>query len=109
MANAVRRSVCPYDCPDTCGLLVEVADGKAVKVTGDPDHPFTRGFLCSKMNRYHETAHSPNRLTSPLLRTGRKGSGQFRRISWPEAITRISTRWREIIAKNGAEAILPYW
>ncbi|MGO8882094.1 MAG: molybdopterin oxidoreductase family protein [Desulfomonilaceae bacterium] len=108
MANAVRRSVCPYDCPDTCGLLVEVADGKAVKVTGDPDHPFTRGFLCSKMNRYQETAHSLNRLTSPLLRTGRKGSGQFRRISWPEAIIRVSTRWREIIAKNGAEAILPY-
>ncbi|MGA8830553.1 MAG: molybdopterin oxidoreductase family protein [Desulfomonilaceae bacterium] len=108
MANSVRRSVCPYDCPDTCGLLVEIADGKAVKVAGDPDHPFTRGFLCSKMNRYQETAHSPNRLTSPLLRTGRKGSGQFRRIPWPEAITRISTRWREIIAKNGAEAILPY-
>ena len=108
MAHLVRRSVCPYDCPDTCGLLVEVVEGKAVKVTGDPDHPFTRGFLCSKMNRYQETVHSPHRLTSPLLRTGRKGSGQFRPISWPEALTRISTRWREIIAKNGPEAILPY-
>ncbi|MGC8660388.1 MAG: molybdopterin oxidoreductase family protein, partial [Desulfomonilaceae bacterium] len=72
------------------------------------DHPFTRGYLCSKMNRYQETVHSPNRLTSPLLRIGRKGSGQFRQISWPEAITRISTHWREIIAKSGAEAILPY-
>ncbi len=108
MANSVRRSVCPYDCPDTCGLLVEVADGKAVKVTGDPEHPFTRGFLCSKMSRYQETAHSSNRLTSPLLRNGRKGSGHFRRISWQEAIARISARWNEIIAEHGAEAILPY-
>lgn len=108
MTNTVRRSVCPYDCPDTCGLLVEVAEGKAVKVTGDPDHPFTRGFLCSKMNRYQETAHSPNRLTSPLLRIGSKGYGQFRQISWQEAIARISARWNEIIAEHGAEAILPY-
>jgi anaerobic selenocysteine-containing dehydrogenase len=88
--------------------MVEVVEGKAVKVTGDPDHPFTRGFLCPKMNRYSETVHFPYRLTSPLLRTGRKGSGQFRPVSWPEALGRISTRWREIIATNRAEAILPY-
>jgi anaerobic selenocysteine-containing dehydrogenase len=108
MVSSIKRSVCPYDCPDTCGLLVEVVDGRAVKVTGDPDHPFTRGFLCTKMNRYPDTVHSPYRLTSPLLRTGRKGSGQFRQISWPEAIFLISRRWREIIADAGAEAILPY-
>jgi anaerobic selenocysteine-containing dehydrogenase len=88
--------------------LVEVVEGKAVKVTGDPDHPYTRGFLCSKMARYQETVHSPRRLTGPLLRTGRKGSGQFQPISWSDAIARISTRWREIVASNGAEAILPY-
>ena len=67
MASLIKRSVCPYDCPDTCGLLVEVVEGRAVKVTGDPDHPFTRGFLCTKMNRYPDTVHSPNRLTSSLL------------------------------------------
>lgn len=108
MAHLMRRSVCPYDCPDTCGLLVEVEDGNAVKVSGDPDHPYTRGFLCSKMNRYQETVHSPHRLTEPLLRVGRKGSGEFQPISWQEALTRISTRWKEIIASHGAEAILPY-
>ena len=102
------RSVCPYDCPDTCGLLVEVKDGKAIKVSGDPEHPFTRGTLCVKMNRYQETVHSPLRLTRPLLRTGAKGSGEFRPISWEEAIDRITERWQKIIDQYGSEAILPY-
>jgi anaerobic selenocysteine-containing dehydrogenase len=104
----IRRAVCPYDCPDTCGLLVEVFDGKAVKVSGDPEHPFTRGNLCPKMNHYEKTVHSPLRLTQPLSRTGPKGFGQFRPISWSEAIQRIATRWQEIIPKYGAESILPY-
>ncbi len=108
MLKKVRRSVCPYDCPDACGLIVEVAEGKAIKVTGDPDHPFTRGTLCPKMNRYHETVHSPLRLTHPLLRKGIKGSGDFRPISWEEAMHRIADRWQEIIHQFGAEAILPY-
>ena len=108
MLKKVRRSVCPYDCPDACGLIVEVAQGKAIKVTGDPDHPFTRGTLCPKMNRYHETVHSPLRLTHPLLRKGIKGSGDFRPISWEEAMHRIADRWQEIIHQFGAEAILPY-
>lgn len=104
----VKRSVCPYDCPDTCGLLVTVENGRAIKVAGDPAHPFTRGTLCPKMTHYERTVHSPHRLTSPLLRTGLKGTGEFRVISWPEAIDRIAGRWREIIAAHGAEAILPY-
>ncbi len=87
---------------------MEVVDGKAVKVSGDPDHPFTRGTLCTKMNRYHDTVHSPLRLTGPLLRTGEKGSGQFRPISWEEAIDRVAGRWQEIITRSGAQAVLPY-
>ena len=108
MAGEILRSVCPYDCPDSCGLLVEVADGKAVRVSGDPEHPFTRGTLCPKMNHYEKTVHSPLRLTTPLLRTGPRGAGQFQPISWTEAIQRVSDRWKEIVGKNGAEAILPY-
>ena len=108
MPKEIRRSVCPYDCPDTCGLLVEVKDGNALKVSGDPEHPFTRGTLCVKMNRYEETVHSPLRLTRPLLRTGAKGSGEFRPISWKEAIDRITGGWREILHQYGSEAILPY-
>ena len=97
MSKKIIRSVCPYDCPDTCGLLVEVKDGKAIKVSGDPEHPFTRGTLCVKMNRYQETVHSPLRLNRPLLRTGAKGSGEFRPISWEEAIDRTTERWQKII------------
>jgi anaerobic selenocysteine-containing dehydrogenase len=108
MSKKIIRSVCPYDCPDTCGLLVEVKDGKAIKVSGDPEHPFTRGTLCVKMNRYQETVHSPLRLTSPLLRDGAKGSGEFRPISWEEAIDRITEGWQKIIDQYGSEAILPY-
>ena len=64
MPKVMKRSVCPYDCPDTCGLLVEVKDGKAVKVSGDPEHPFTRGTLCVKMNHYEEP--SIHRSVSPI-------------------------------------------
>ncbi len=59
MSKGMKRSVCPYDCPDTCGLLVEVREGRVVKVKGDPEHPFTRGTLCPKMTRYQDTVHSP--------------------------------------------------
>ncbi len=108
MPATQHRSVCPYDCPDTCGLLVTVENGRAVKVSGDPEHPFTRGTLCPKMNRYPDTVHSPRRLTHPLERKGSKGSGEFREISWEAAIDKISRRWQDIIALLGAEAILPY-
>jgi anaerobic selenocysteine-containing dehydrogenase len=108
MPPEIKRSVCPYDCPDTCGLLVKVEDGKAVRVTGDHEHPYTRGFLCPKMLHYERTVHSPRRLTTPLIRTGAKGAGEFRPVSWDEAIAAIAGRWREIIDSHGAEAILPY-
>jgi anaerobic selenocysteine-containing dehydrogenase len=108
MSKNILRSVCPYDCPDTCGLLVEVKEGRAIKVSGDPDHPFTRGTLCVKMNHYPKTVHSPLRLTHALLRTGAKGSGEYRLISWEEAIDRIVERWQKIIDQCGSEAILPY-
>jgi len=104
----IHRSVCPYDCPDTCGLLVEVENDRAVRVTGDPEHPITRGLLCPKMLHYEDTVHSPRRLTTPLLRSGPKGSGQFTPIGWPEAIQRICGRWKELIAEQGGECILPY-
>ena len=102
------RSACPFDCPDTCGLLVDVRDGRAVAVRGDPEHPFSRGTLCAKMNGYERTVHSPLRLVTPLERVGAKGSGAFRPVSWDEAIERIGGRWRAILRDHGAEAVLPY-
>ncbi len=108
MTDRVIRSVCPYDCPDTCGLLVHVENGQAVKVLGDPKHHFTRGTLCPKMVHYERTVHSPLRLTRPLLRNGSKGSGQFRPVDWDEAVDYIVSNWRRIIDRHGAEAILPF-
>ncbi|WP_371381361.1 molybdopterin-dependent oxidoreductase [Sporomusa aerivorans] len=104
----ILRSVCPYDCPDTCGLLVYVEDGKAIKVTGDPEHSFTRGTLCPKMAHYEKTVYSKRRILTPLRRSGPKGSGEFAAVSWEEAIEHITTNWQQIIAQYGAEAILPY-
>ncbi|NLI90951.1 MAG: molybdopterin-dependent oxidoreductase [Peptococcaceae bacterium] len=104
----LKRSVCPYDCPDTCGIIAEIKNGQVVKVTGDPEHPYTQGFLCAKMAHYEKTVHSPQRLTKPLLRTGKKGEGKFSAISWDDAIDQITDRWKSIIAQYGAEAILPY-
>jgi len=108
MSTVVRRSVCPFDCPDTCGMLVSVEEGKAISVQGDPQHPFSRGTLCPKMRHYERSVHSPLRLTTPLRRSGPKGSGEFTPISWEEAIETIAGRWRGIISEFGAQAILPY-
>ncbi len=108
MNTSIHRSVCPFDCPDACGLLVQVADGRSVKVSGDPDHPITRGLLCPKMLNYEQTVHSQRRLTRPLLRSGAKGAGEFAPISWGEAIERICSQWKDLIAKFGGESILPY-
>ena len=108
MGPTIVRSVCPYDCPDTCGMLVEVEDGRAVRVSGDPAHPLTRGLLCPKMNHYERTVHSPRRLTTPLVRTGPKGEGRFEALSWDEAIERICSRWKGLIARYGGECVLPY-
>lgn len=102
------RSVCPYDCPDACGLLVEVENGRAVRVKGDPDHPMTRGLLCPKMNHYEHTVHSPRRLTTPLLRRGAKGEGTFEPISWDRAIALICRKWEQLGATYGNQCILPY-
>ncbi len=103
------RLVCPHDCPDTCGLVVTVENGRASKLRGDPDHPFTQGFLCQKVARYLDRVYHPERLKWPMERVGPKGAGRFRRISWDEAIQRITRKFREIAASpHGPQAILPY-
>ena len=107
MSNEWKKSVCPFDCPDACGLLLKVEDNKVTAVKGDPAHPYTRGLLCPKMAHYERSIHSPQRLKQPLVRTGKKGAGEFREASWQEAIGIIGQRWRKIIAEYGGEAILP--
>ena len=103
------RAVCPHDCPDTCGMIVTVRVGRAVELRGDAEHPFTRGFLCTKVARYLERTYHPDRLKYPLKRVGPKGKGAFERISWDEAIDLIASRFRAIAASpDGPQAILPF-
>ncbi|HEY8446648.1 MAG TPA: molybdopterin oxidoreductase family protein [Thermomicrobiales bacterium] len=102
------RGACPHDCPDTCATLTEVRDGRAVRFIADPDHPITQGWLCAKVRPYLDRVYHPDRLLHPLRRTGPKGSGQWERITWDEAIAEIARRWKETIAEYGAAAILPY-
>jgi anaerobic selenocysteine-containing dehydrogenase len=89
-------------------MSVTVEGERAVDLRGDPDHPFTRGFLCAKVNRYLERVYSPDRLLHPMRRAGAKGEGRFERISWDEALDEIARRLRGVIESHGAEAILPY-
>lgn len=103
-----RRVICPHDCPDTCGIIAHVRDGRLVAVSGDPDHPTTRGFLCAKAQHYVDKVYSPDRVLTPLKRVGAKGEGRFKAISWDEALETIFKRFQEIIASNGADSILPY-
>ena len=102
----VVRTACPHDCPDTCGMLVTVKDGVALKIQGDPSMPFTDGTLCTKVAHYLERTYSPDRLLHPMRRTGPKGNGEFKRISWDEALDEIATRFQALAAED-PETILP--
>ncbi|GAA4571944.1 molybdopterin-containing oxidoreductase family protein [Planotetraspora kaengkrachanensis] len=99
---------CPLDCPDTCSWEVTVRDGQAVGLRGNRDHPYTRGALCVKVNRYLEHTRADDRILHPMRRVGPKGSGRFERITWDEALTIVSDRLTEIVREHGGEAIWPY-
>ena len=101
------RGACPHDCPDTCSLITTVENGIAIKVQGNPDHPQTGGVLCNKVSRYTERTYHPERLLSPLKRTGPKGSGQFEPVSWDAALSDIAARLKSVAARD-PQAIVPY-
>jgi molybdopterin guanine dinucleotide-containing S/N-oxide reductase-like protein len=123
----VVHAACPHDCPDACGVLITVQDGKATKIQGDPAHPVTRGFLCAKVAKYLDRVYSPDRVLYPVRRVRPKGSSsrssaphgqptaavpttteEFQRISWDEALGEIAAKFKSVIAEFGSEAILPY-
>jgi len=109
LRDGVVRGACPHDCPDTCAMLVHVRDGRAVRVQGDPAHPVTQGFLCTKVNRYVERTYHAERLTVPLRRVGAKGEGRFEPATWDEALGDIARRLDEIRSgPHGPQSILPY-
>lgn len=98
---------CPHDCPDTCSMVYEVQDGKLIGVRGNAEHPMTRGGLCVKLKDYEKRHAHPDRLLYPMKRTGPKGSKQFERISWDEALDTIVSRWQALIAEHGPQSIMP--
>lgn len=103
-----RFSVCPHDCPDSCAWRVKIEKGKITGIDGDPEHPVTQGVICAKAKHYPERVYSPDRILYPMKHQGPKGSGQFVRISWDEALNEITKRWQMLIRNHGAESILPY-
>lgn len=104
---SVFRSACPYDCPEGCSLLVETDGARVTAVTGDPANPYTQGMICGKMRGLPAALNNPERILTPLRRAGEKGAGRFVPISWEEALAEISDRWKGLIARYGAECILP--
>lgn len=115
--KTVVHAACPHDCPDACGVLITVQDGRATKIQGDPAHPVTRGFLCAKVAKYLDRVYAPDRVLYPMKRVRPKGplgsesvppAQAFERITWDEALDEIVGRFRDISSEFGSEAILPY-
>lgn len=106
----IRHSTCPHDCPSACALDVEVVDGQSIgRVRGSKKQTYTAGVVCAKVARYAERIHHPERLTFPMRRIGPKGSGQFARISWDEALDEVAARFDAAEREFGAESVWPYY
>jgi len=103
------KSACPHDCPSTCALEVEVADGRIGRLRGAKTNDYTAGVICAKVARYRERVENPDRLTVPLRRNGPKGSGDFVPVSWEEARDRIAEAFLAAERRHGAEAVWPYF
>lgn len=101
------RGCCPLDCQDSCAWIATVEWGRVTGVTGDKNHPITRGILCAKVRDYETRVYAEDRILHPLRRTGPKGSATFERILWDEALDIIADRWHAVIDGHGPEAIMP--
>ncbi|MBF0358996.1 MAG: molybdopterin-dependent oxidoreductase [Magnetococcales bacterium] len=107
MQTSKYYSTCALDCPGACSLQVSIKDGALESISGDQEHPFTKGVICGKVSRYADIQNG-NRITKPLLRVGAKGSGEFKEISWDEAMGRVVDGLQTAIKKYGPESVLPY-
>ncbi len=109
MAPEYLSSACPHDCPSTCALEVERLDAHTIgKVRGAADNDYTLGVICDKVSRYRERVHHPDRLSHPLRRVGPKGSGEFKPVSWDDALDEVADAFKRATAEHGAEAVWPY-
>ena len=100
-----RHTICNRDCPDACGIVATVEDGRVTQLRGDPDHPVTRGFLCQRTSQFLRTQYHPDRITSPLMRSA---AGELVEVSWDDALDRVAEQLSTIRAESGPEAIFHY-
>src|SRR6516164_432681 len=101
---------CHHDCPDSCGWVVTVDDGgHATRMRVNPEHPYSRGELCPKVNRFLSRVYSPDRILHPLVRVGPKGEARFERATWDEAMAVVAERTTAAIERHGSETVLPWW
>src|SRR3954454_12771749 len=105
---SVIETACPLDCPDACSLAVTVQHGKVITIDGSHKNPVTDGYICAKVRKFGDRVYGPDRLLYPAVRSGRKGSGQFTRVTWDEAIDLVASRFEKARDEAGAESILPY-
>ncbi len=108
MTTTTHKSACPLDCPDLCSLIVTVEDGRVARVDGDPDAPFTDGFVCGKVRNVAEHLYGDDRVRAPMIRVGPKGAGELREATWDEALALVVEKIAAARARHGGEAILPY-
>src|SRR5437762_421163 len=99
----IRRTACSLDCFDACGIVAEVADGRIVRIGGDPEHPITRGALCNKVNHYlRDRFYHPDRQLHPL----RKVNGRWQRLAWDDALDLIAEKLTRAKARHGTLSVL---
>src|SRR5215210_5361880 len=103
--SAVVGTACPLDCPDACSLAVTVQRGRIVNIDGSHKNPVTSGYICAKVRRFGERVYGQDRVLYPAVRTGAKGQGRFKRVSWETALELIADRFREATSQHGAASI----
>jgi len=91
---------CVMDCPDTCSLEVEIIDDKVGKISGTNTNPDTMGFVCQKVADFSKLLYHKDRILYPMRRSGTKGSNQFERISWDEALGEITSKFNSLIKEH---------
>ncbi len=109
MSTIEVLGTCHHDCPDSCGWVATAVDGVLTTLRGNPNHPYSQGELCPKVSKFVGRVNHEDRLLHPLIRTGAKGSGEFRQATWDEALDRVVAEFTRIKETHGGEALLPWW
>lgn len=103
------QTACPLDCPDACSLSVTIEGGRVAKIDGNHQAPVTDGYICGKVRGFHHRVYGPDRLLFPAVRKGGKGTGDFERVTWDEALDLIASKLAAARDRFGAESVLPYY